>query len=63
MGEIADGIVKGLYCMQCAGWIDGLSPGYPRNCKDCATEKGNHRGKRETGQRRNRNLRRDTNKA
>lgn len=35
MGEIAEGLIDGLFCTDCAGLVDGDQPGYPRQCEDC----------------------------
>lgn len=38
MGNVADGIIDGLFCEVCAIFIDGDEPGYPRKCEECEKE-------------------------
>lgn len=38
MGEIADGLIDGLLCVDCGEYIDGDEPGHPRKCKGCQEE-------------------------
>lgn len=35
MSEHADMMINGLLCQQCGVLIDGLEPGFPRNCNGC----------------------------
>lgn len=35
MGELADEVLEGRRCRECAMVIDGEEPGYPRLCADC----------------------------
>ena len=30
-----DLILEGVVCQQCGEYIDGLEPGYPRDCESC----------------------------
>lgn len=47
MGEIADGVINGLFCAECCGIIDGEEPGYERKCEDCKPrKKRKNKGKR-----------------
>ena len=38
MGDIADGMLNGLFCQLCGVVIDGEEPGYPRFCAGCEEE-------------------------
>lgn len=43
MGEIADGILDGLFCQKCGAVMEdvaeiSMSPGYPRTCSACVEE-------------------------
>jgi hypothetical protein len=35
MGDIADAIIEGELCQECACWIDDNIQGFPRYCEDC----------------------------
>jgi len=39
MGEIAEMMLDGTLCEWCGVYIEGDAPGYPRLCRDCASEK------------------------
>lgn len=39
MGEIAEGVINGLYCESCCCLIDGRAAGYVRKCNDCKEDK------------------------
>lgn len=40
MGEMADGMIDGLFCQECGDFIDGDEPGFPRTCENCDDENG-----------------------
>lgn len=35
MAEIAEGIIEGLFCSQCCGYVDGEAVGFQRLCDSC----------------------------
>lgn len=49
MGEIADGVINGLFCIECQGIVDGEEPGFERTCDSCKgyrrKRKSKHKGK------------------
>ena len=49
MGDIADGIVEGLFCEHCCCIIDGDETGYPRSCHDCKPKNKKFSGAKRSG--------------
>jgi len=40
MGDIADGILEGIFCEKCGQYMDGPPAGYPVTCGGCLGEEG-----------------------
>ena len=38
MGEIADGIVEGMFCGWCGCFLNEDPPGFPMLCEDCSED-------------------------
>lgn len=46
MGDGAEMVPNGLLCQECARFIDGDEPGYPRLCEDCEPAKTPRKARR-----------------
>jgi len=35
LGDVANMMIDGTLCQECGAYLDGDSPGHPRNCGNC----------------------------
>lgn len=38
VSQIVDDMLDGFICQTCGSFVDGETPGYPRDCEDCESE-------------------------